>query len=126
METPTVIEDLQRALERGGLADAEDGLAEHATLHVPGRTGLAGPYRGRAAILGFVDKLAAVSDGSFRFRAEHVLVDRDLVMVLGHASCRPRAGARHAPVVLALTVATGRVIDIRVFHHDQPSLDELC
>jgi SnoaL-like domain len=61
--TRGIAERLLEALERGDPGRIIETLAGDAILHVPGRTGLSGPYRGQEAILGFLRKLAQLSSG---------------------------------------------------------------
>lgn len=126
METPGPIDTLRLALEQRDSVAAETVLATDATLYVPGRTGLSGPYRGRAVILGFMGKLAAVTGGTFSFSTERVKSDGGVTIVLGHAACRRLGRSRSTPTVLAIKLVAGQVAEIRVFHHDEPGLDGLC
>ncbi len=126
MNAGAAIDKLRLALKHGDTSAVEAILAKDAVLYLPGRTGLSGPYRGRAAILGLMGKLATLTGGSFTFNTDRVMGDGDLAVLLGQAACERRDGSRSVPAVLAVTLAAGMVTEIRVFHHDQPSLDDLC
>lgn len=126
METAGPIDTLRLALEQGDSVAAEAVLATDATLYVPGRTGLSGPYRGRAAIMGFLGKLAAVTGGTFSFNTERVISDGCVTVVLGQAACRRLGRSSSTPAVLSVKILAGQVAEIRVFHHDGPGLDGLC
>lgn len=116
---------LQATIDRGDWFAVEALLADRATLHVPGRSGLSGPYRGPDAICALLDKLERLAEGTFGFEPQRVVADRDLAMVLGRFVCRHRGAVRLAPAVLACAVSNGRIIEIRVFPDDHPGLDLL-
>ncbi len=106
---------LQATIDRGDWFAVEALLADQATLHVPGRSGLSGPYRGPDAIHALLEKLEGLGDGTFGFEPERVVSDRDLTMVLGRFVCGRRDAVRLTPAVLACAISNGRVIEIRVF-----------
>lgn len=113
---------LQATIDRGDWFAVEALLADRATLHVPGRSGLSGPYRGRDAIHALLEKLEALAGGTFGFEPERVVADRDLAMVLGRFVCRYGGAVRHTSAVLACAMSNGRVIEIRVFPDGHPGL----
>jgi hypothetical protein len=93
---------------------------------VPGRTGLSGPYQGQEAILGFLRRLAQLSQGTFRFHGDRVLADGELAIVIGRVGWDRQAGHRTVPAILEVTIQRGEVVQLRVFHDDQPAVDQLC
>lgn len=113
---------LQATIDRGDWFAVEALLADCATLHVPGRSGLSGPYRGRDAIHALLEKLEGLADGTFGFEPERVVADGDMAMVLGRFVCRHRGAVRLTPAVLACAIGNGRVIEIRVFPDGRPGL----
>lgn len=117
---------LETALNAGDTAGIAGLLADDAALFVPGDTGLSGPYHGRDAIVGLLERLAAGGVEGFSFAAERVLADPDLAMILGRATCVRRHERHTAPTVLTVVVRHGRIIEIRMFHHHPLGLDRLC
>jgi hypothetical protein len=59
-----VVRNYRKLLD--GAKDAGDALADDAALHVVARGPLGGDYRGRAAVLAYVQQLEALSNGTFR------------------------------------------------------------
>lgn len=106
---------LRATVERDDWFAVEALLADAATLHVPGRSGLSGPYRGRDAIHALLDKLGALGEGMFGFEPERIAVDRNLTIVLGRFVCRSGTAVQHTPAVLACETSRGQVVDVRVF-----------
>jgi uncharacterized protein len=124
--TRGIAERLLAALERGDPARVVETLAADAILHVPGRTGLSGPYQGQEAILGFLRRLAQLSQGTFRFHGDRVLTDGELAIVIGRVGWDRQAGHRAVPAILEVTIQREEVVQLRVFHDDQPAVDQLC
>jgi len=124
--TRGIAERLLAALEQGDPGRIAETLAADAILHVPGRTGLSGPYQGQEAILGFLRRLAWLSQGTFRFHGDRVLADGELAIVIGRVCWDRQAGHRTVPAILELTIQREEVVQLRVFHDDQPTVDQLC
>jgi uncharacterized protein len=124
--TRGIAERLLAALERGDPGRVVETLAADAILHVPGRTGLSGPYQGREAILGFLRRLAQLSRGTFRFHGDRVLADGELAIVIGRVGWDRQARRQTVPAILEVTIQREEVVRLRVFHDDQPAVDQLC
>jgi uncharacterized protein len=124
--TRGIAERLLAALERGDPGRVAEALAADAILHVPGRTGLSGPYQGQEAILGLLRRLAQLSQGTFRFHGDRVLTDGELAIVIGRVGWDRQAGHRMVPAILEVTIQREEVVQLRVFHDDQPAVDQLC
>ena len=52
-------------------------LDEESLLHVPGKSGLAGPYQGPEAILGLRHRMASLTAHTLRYSDFRVLADND-------------------------------------------------
>jgi ketosteroid isomerase-like protein len=124
--TRGIAEQLLAALERGDPGRIAETLATDAILHVPGRTGLSGPYQGQDAILGFLRRLAQLSRGTFRFHGDRVLADGELAIVIGRVGWDRQAGRQTVPAILEVTIQREEVVRLRVFHDEQPAVDQLC
>lgn len=124
--TRGIAEQLLEALERGDPCRIAETLATDAILHVPGRTGLSGPYQGQEAILGFLRRLAQLSQGTFRFHGDRVLADGELAIVVGRVGWDRQARRQTVPAILEVTIQREEVVQLRVFHDDQPVVDRLC
>jgi hypothetical protein len=55
-----------------------------------------------------------------------VLADGELAIVIGRVGWDRLAGHRTVPAILEVTIQRGEVVQLRVFHDDQPAVDQLC
>lgn len=77
-----------------GDADTLSGLfADDIVWHVPGRSPLAGEYRGREAVFGLFAKLAEMTGGTFKLDVHDVLAGDEHGVVLAVATAE-REGKR--------------------------------
>ncbi|MDP9864457.1 MULTISPECIES: nuclear transport factor 2 family protein [Streptosporangium] len=73
--------DSYDALSKGDLDHIRDNLlADDVVFHVPGRGPLAGDYRGKDQVLGYLARLTETTDGSVRFEPESILPGDDRAM----------------------------------------------
>jgi uncharacterized protein len=80
------IRDGYAAFARGDFAVLTDLFAADLVWHVPGRSQLAGEYRGRDAVFAFFGKLMEVTEGSFRVDVHAVLADDDHAVALAYVT----------------------------------------
>ena len=69
MAEPSSVENLRRgykAFADNDVATLSEIIPEDAVWHVPGRSQLAGDYRGRDAIFGYFMKLSELTGGTFK------------------------------------------------------------
>ena len=104
---------------------AAAGLDEASLLHVSGRSGLAGDYQGREAILGLSRRMSELTGGTFRFTQSKVVADDDQAMVrLGHVSATREGKRLDTDVVHVVSLRNGRAREIWIFHQDQRQVDD--
>ncbi|MFI6319066.1 nuclear transport factor 2 family protein [Nonomuraea sp. NPDC050556] len=71
------------ALAKGDLDHLRDQVfADDVVFHVPGRGALAGEYRGKDAVLGYLGRLAGVTGGTLRYEPEAFMVGDGYVAAL--------------------------------------------
>ncbi|HYA67686.1 MAG TPA: nuclear transport factor 2 family protein, partial [Acidimicrobiales bacterium] len=87
-----MVEDAYESVVRRAYQDFESGdldllqvvMAHDVVWHEPGRSVLAGDYKGPEAVLGFLGQLKARSGGTFRIEIVDVLSEPERAMVLQH------------------------------------------
>jgi ketosteroid isomerase-like protein len=121
-EHPNVarIRGLFGAFQTGDVPAIRAALAPDATWHFPGRHGaLAGRHTGHEAILGFLGRVVALTDGTFGLDVEDVLANDDhgVVLFRGHGR-RPDGRTLENPTCLRIRFADGRAAEIHEFVWD--------
>ncbi len=111
-------------LSRDGSVAAEV-LDDASVLHLPGRSGLAGAYQGREAILGVLDRMVELTDGTLSFDVSGLLIGDAGVMVLRGCVDAGRDGVRlDADSVHVVSVRHGKIREAWIFSLDQSGFDE--
>ena len=70
------------AFGKGDIPAVAQLLADDVEWHIPGRSSLAGDYRGRDAVLGFFGEIGARSEGSFRLEIHDLLASDEHVVAI--------------------------------------------
>jgi ketosteroid isomerase-like protein len=83
------------AFARGDVPDVLARFSEEIVWHIPGRSRLAGDYRGQDEVVGFFGTLMELSGGTFRLDIHDILATDGHVVALvrGHAE---REGRQHS------------------------------
>jgi len=107
-------------------ATAAEALLDDASLlHMPGRSGLAGQYQGQEAILGLLERMTQLTNGSLRYTPSHVITANDRAIVLsGHASATRQGTRLDTDEMRILSLQDGIIQEIWIFHKDQNHVDE--
>jgi len=121
-EHPNVglIRSLFDAFRSGDVAAIQGALAPDATWHFPGERGaLAGSHTGHEAILEFLARVVALTDGTFGLDVEDVLANdlHGVVFFRGHGR-RPDGRTLDNPTCLRIRFAGGRAVDVHEFVWD--------
>jgi hypothetical protein len=113
------------AFAKGDIAAMTDLLAEDAVWHVPGRSQLAGEYRGRDAIFGFFGKIMELTEGSFHMDLHAVLADDEhaVALTFNTASRGGRTVTENDAHVFHMR--DGKVVEYWEGPTDQYAFDEL-
>jgi ketosteroid isomerase-like protein len=105
---------------------AEDILDEATLLHIPGRSGLAGQYQGREAILGLLRRMTELTEATLRFAPARTLTADDQMIVLyGRSSASRQAKRLDTETAYVAWLRDGRVREIWIAHRDQAQFDNL-
>ena len=119
------VRGLFQAFRDRDLAAIQAAIPEHAVWHFPGRKGaLAGSHRGREAILAFLGKVVALSEGTFRFEIEDVIASDTSAVALFRGSGRRQGRRLDNPTCLRMRIENGRIVEVWEFVWDLYAVDE--
>jgi len=125
-------EDAYESVVRRAYQDFESGdldllgvvMANDVVWHEPGRSALAGDYKGPEAVLGFLGQLRSRSDGTFKIEVVDVLSEPERAVVL------QRETATRADKILDVVTAVdfeihhGKITEVTVYQADTYQFDE--
>ena len=121
-------ERLRLAMEHVSRGDAEGFadvlLAEHVVWHWPGRSSVAGDYRGREGVIGLIRGFHELTGNTLRIEPLDVLEGRDYLMSFTRAT--GQRNGRDLDVVMADAMrfgADGRVEEFWTLSNDQEAVD---
>lgn len=121
----TRIRELFAALRQADINTVHAIVRADAVWHFPGRHGqLAGSHEGRDAIVAFLMKVMALTEGTFHLDFEDVLANDTTAIALfrGHAT---RAGRTlDNPTCLRLRLEQGQVFEMHEFVWDLYQVDD--
>lgn len=105
--------------------DAEAVLDAASVLHFPGRSGLAGQYQGRQAVVALLQRLAELTAGTIEFAPQRVAAASGEAVVLISRLRACRLGKRlDVETVHVVAKRGGTVRELWLFHPDQSRVDE--
>jgi len=98
---------------------------ENASWHTPGRSPIAGDYRGRDAVFGQFGRYGGDTDGTFRAELEQVFTSDDGRVIGLHRNTGVRNGKRlDTGCCIAFEVEDGRITSGREHFFDLGNWDE--
>ena len=99
-------------------------LSEDVVWHVPGRTAIAGEYRGRRAVLDYFSRRRRMAADSLRVTVHRVLADDEVVMQLAGGRAELGGAVREWETVGVFRIADGRIAECWLVPFDQHAFDE--
>jgi ketosteroid isomerase-like protein len=118
--------DRQNRFYAGGeQAPAGALLAEGVVWHVPGRSAIAGDYRGREEVLRYFATRRELSGGTFRIAVRAALADDRRGVILAGCRVRRDGETREWDTVAVFRVASGKIAECWVLPYDQYRFDEI-
>jgi ketosteroid isomerase-like protein len=99
-------------------------FADDAVWTVPGRSVLAGVYRGRREVFRFLARLEQETDGTYSSRLVDALASEERAAVVYRASGRRRGRALDLDQVLLFRFGDGRVTEVTALPCDPVAFDE--
>ncbi len=111
------------AFASGDLAELEELFASDVVWTIPGRSRLAGTYRGLPAILALVRSFAELTDGTYRPDPRYLLADDEHVVAVYRATGARLKRTIDLEQALVCTVAGGRVTKVLALPTDPVAFD---
>lgn len=99
-------------------------LADEAVWHQPGRSPVAGDYKGPQAILGFLRTLQERSRGTFRVDIVDVLAESERAVVLQQETASRDGKELDVIAAIDFEIHHGKVTEVTVYHADMYRFDE--
>jgi ketosteroid isomerase-like protein len=104
---------------------AGECFTDDVVWHLPGRSPIAGDYRGWNAILAdFFAMLGPRSNGTFRAELVDVLVGEQVVAAFQHATGQRNGKRLDLTACQVMSFRDGRIAEVRGHYADQYQLDE--
>ncbi len=127
-----VVEDAYESLIRRTYQDFESGdldllnvvMAEDVIWHEPGRSSLAGRYKGPEAVLGFLGRLKAGSNGTFKIEVLDVLSKPERAVVLQRETATRNGRELDVVVAVEYEIHHGKITEVNVYQADAYGFDE--
>jgi ketosteroid isomerase-like protein len=118
--------DAQNRFYAGGDQEHVRGmLAEDVTWHVPGRSAIAGDYRGRDEVLRYFVARRELAHATFRILVRGVIADDERAVIFAGGQVQ-RAGETSAwETVGVFRIADDKIAECWVLPYDQYSFDEI-
>lgn len=119
------IRELFAAFRQRDLATIQQVIPEDAVWHFPGQRGqIAGDHQGREAILGFLLKVQALTNGTFHLDLIDVIAndERAVALFRGHGE---RSGKQlDNPTCLVMRMRAGQVVEVWEYVWDLFHVDD--
>jgi uncharacterized protein len=92
--------------------------------HEPGRSSLAGDYKGPEAVLGFLGQLKERSGGTFKIEVVDVLSEPERAVVLQRETAQRNGKTLDVVVAVDFEIHHGRITEVTVYQADSYRFDE--
>ena len=122
------VENLRRGYKAFGDNDVEtltEVIPENAVWHVPGRSSLAGDYRGRDAIFGYFMELMQKTGGTFKAELVHVVGDDNYVVALQRSTMTVNGTEFESFDVLVDRMENGEAVETWTWSQKPYEFDDL-
>jgi ketosteroid isomerase-like protein len=119
-----VVRRFYDAFARGDMETTKTCFVQNALWHLPGRSAIAGDYRGVDAIFRFFGKLRELSGGTFKAELVDVLANDRHVIALQHATATRGTKRLDLTVCQLMRIHDGKILEVRGHYSDQYALDD--
>ena len=99
-------------------------MSENVVWHEPGRSGLAGDYKGPEAVLGFLGQLRERSGGTFEVEVVDVLSEPERALVLQRETATRNGKTLDVVVAVDFEIHHGQITEVTVYQADTYQFDE--
>jgi uncharacterized protein len=125
-------EDVYDSIVRRAYADFETGdvdllrvvMADEVIWHEPGRSGLAGDYKGPEEVLGFLGLLKVRSSGTFKVEILDVLSEPERVVVLQRETAVRSGRVLDVIAAVDFEIHHQKITEVTVYQFDTYQFDE--
>jgi uncharacterized protein len=118
--------DRQNRFYAGGDQGPVDAmLTDDVTWHVPGRSAIAGDYRGRDEVLRYFARRRELANATFRIDVRGVLADDERAVILAGGEVEYGGEMLSWGTVAIFRVVEGRIAECWMVPHDQDAFDEI-
>jgi ketosteroid isomerase-like protein len=100
-------------------------LTDDVTWHVPGRSGLAGDYRGRDEVLRYFARRRDLANATFRIDVRGALADDERTVILAGGRVEYDGESFAWGTVGIFRIADGAIAECWVVPYDQDAFDEI-
>lgn len=111
------------AFNRAEVEAIREVLADHVVWHEPGRSVLAGDYKGVDEVLGFLRRLHDLSGGTLRTELVELLVDPERVTAFQRLTGERGGKFLDTLDVVDFEIHHGRVTEVSVYQSDTYAFD---
>lgn len=113
------------AFNEADIATLTELMDENVTWHTPGRSPIAGDYRGRDAVFGQFGRYGGDTNGTFKAELEQVFTADDGRVIGLHHNSAERNGKRlDTGCCIVFDVEDGRILSGREYFFDLSNWDE--
>jgi ketosteroid isomerase-like protein len=120
----TLVRKAYDAFNQADLAAIGDVLADDVVWHEPGRSVLAGDYKGGDQVLGLLRRLHDLSGETFAVELVDLLVDAERVTAFQRLTGQRGAATLDTVDVVDFEIHRGRVTEVTVYQSDTYAFDE--
>lgn len=120
----TLIRHAYDLFRTGDLDLLKVALADNVVWHQPGRSQLAGDYKGPEEVLAFLRKLQELSNGTFRADIVTVLADSERAVVLQEETAKREGDELDVIAAIDFEIHHGKFTEVTVYHGDTYRFDE--
>ena len=99
-------------------------MAQEVVWHEPGRSSLAGHYKGAEEVLGFLRELKARSGGTFTIEVLEVLSEPERAVVLQRETATKSDKTLDVIAAVEFEIHRGKITEVTVYQHDTYAFDE--
>lgn len=100
-------------------------LSADVTWHVPGRSAIAGDYRGRDRVLRYFAARRDLAHATFQITVRDVLADDERAVIFAGGKVSRDGETRHWETVSVFRIAAGVIAECWVLPFDQYAYDEI-
>ena len=109
----------------GDISAAALVLDDASIFHIPGRSGMAGDYQGKEAILGLLGRMAEFTHGTLQINSSKLVTEDDRVLVLqGHIHATATTTELNTDVIHAISLRGDKIREAWIFSLNQDAFDE--